>query len=486
MARPTVHLAVTSAGSAHSTVTLMTTSPPLDELQREYGTKAAAVEPGGAEPIPLEDRHGRPSQMFWTWVSPNMEFATVFVGVIAVLFFGLTFWQAVAAIVIGSALGAVFHAILTSWGPEHGLCQMVLSRRPFGYRGNLLPAGINAIVAGVGWFAVNSISGALALSALTGWNGYVCLVIGMVLMLIVATLGHNFVHVFERFAFPVLVVIFLAGVAVILPATQTGATGEAVPGGFWIALGATFGYAAGWNPFASDYSRYLPPTDGRRAGLFAGVGNFLGCVVLEIAGAAAVTAVGAANWDGENPTGSYVSLLPGWLAAITLLAIFIGAVSANALNLYSAGMSFAALGLRLPTTFGRAALTLGMGIAGFVVALIALTHVETYEGFLLVIAYWVGPWLGVVLADRLLDKTRDDLAVYTDRRHTNWAGPIAMAVAMIVAIFLFSNQTLYVGAIAKVAPSIGDLAFEIGFVLAFGIYAGLRPVLNRSRAAAAT
>ena len=32
-------------------------------------------------------------------------------------------------------------------------------------------------MAGVGWFAVNSISGALALSALTGWNGYVCLVI---------------------------------------------------------------------------------------------------------------------------------------------------------------------------------------------------------------------------------------------------------------------------------------------------------------------
>ena len=63
----------------------------------------------------------------------------------------------------------------------------------------MLPAGINAIVAGVGWFAVNSISGALALSALTGWNGYVCLVIGVALMLAVAFLGYNFVHVFERF-----------------------------------------------------------------------------------------------------------------------------------------------------------------------------------------------------------------------------------------------------------------------------------------------
>ena len=464
----------------------MTSSPAIEELQREYGTKAAAVEPGGAEPIPLEDRHGKPSQMFWTWVSPNMEFATVFVGVIAVLFFGLTFWQAVAAIVLGTGLGSVAHAILTSWGPENGLCQMVLSRRPFGYRGNLLPAGINAIVAGVGWFAVNSISGALALSALTGWNGYICLVIGMVLMLIVAFLGHNFVHVFERFAFPVLVVIFLAGMAVILPATQTGPMGDPVPGGFWIALGATFGYAAGWNPFASDYSRYLPPATGKRAGVYAGLGVFLSATVLEIAGAAAVTAVGTANWNGSNPTGSYVSLLPGWLAAVTLLAIFVGAISANALNLYSAGMSFAALGLRLPTAFGRAALTLGMGLAGFVVAITALDHVETYEGFLLVISYWIGPWLGVVFADRLLDKRRDDLAVFVSTRHVNLAGPIAMAVAMVVSIVLFSNQQLYVGVLAAAVPSIGDIAFEVGFVFAFGIYAALRPVLGRNRTAPAS
>ena len=463
----------------------MTTSPTLDELQREYVTKTAAVEPGGAEPIPPEDRHGKPSQMFWTWVSPNMEFATIFVGVLAVLFFGLTFGQAVAAIVIGTALGCVAHALLTSWGPEGGLCQMVLSRRPFGYRGNLLPAGLNAIVAGVGWFAVNSISGALALNALTHLSRYVCLVIGMLLMLVVATLGHNFVHVFERVAFPVLVVIFLVGVAVILPAAKGGPMGDPVPGGFWITLGATFGYAAGWNPFASDYSRYLPPDTGRRAGIFAALGVFLSCIVLEIAGAAAVTAVGAdpSKWD--NPTSSYVSLFPAWLSNITLLAIFIGAISANALNLYSAGMSFAALGLRLPTPFARAALTLGMGLAGFVVAIVSLDHVDTYENFLLVISYWIGPWLGVVFADRILDKTRGDLTPYVSTRHVNLAGPIAMAVAMVVSIVLFSNQTLYTGLLAKAVPSIGDIAFEVGFVLAFGIYAALRPVLGRNRAVGA-
>ncbi len=49
-----------------------------------YGTQVMTVEPGGAEFIPLNERHGRPLQLFWTWTSPNMEFATIFVGVLAV------------------------------------------------------------------------------------------------------------------------------------------------------------------------------------------------------------------------------------------------------------------------------------------------------------------------------------------------------------------------------------------------------------------
>ncbi len=71
----------------------------------EYGGKLTAVEPGGAEFIPLSERHGNPLQLLWTWTSPNLEFATVFVGVLGVAAFGLSFWQATAALVLGTALG---------------------------------------------------------------------------------------------------------------------------------------------------------------------------------------------------------------------------------------------------------------------------------------------------------------------------------------------------------------------------------------------
>src|SRR3984957_7207111 len=128
-----------------------------------YGTQVMTVEPGGAEFIPLNERHGRPLQLFWTWTSPNMEFATVFVGFIGVVFFGLSFWLTFLAVALGTLLGSVTQGILSTMGPQYGVPQMVLSRRGFGYWGNILPAGINSLVAGIGWFAVNSVSGALAL-----------------------------------------------------------------------------------------------------------------------------------------------------------------------------------------------------------------------------------------------------------------------------------------------------------------------------------
>src|SRR5438132_5117350 len=168
-----------------------------------YGTQVIAVEPGGAEFIPLNERHGRPLQLFWTWTSPNLEFATVFVGVLAVAVFGLGFWQASLAIVIGTALGAITQGVLSTLGPSLGVPQMVISRLGFGYWGNVLPAGLNAITAGIGWFAVNSVSGTFALNTLTHMPKPLCLIIIVALQIAIAFFGHNLVHTFERYAFPV-------------------------------------------------------------------------------------------------------------------------------------------------------------------------------------------------------------------------------------------------------------------------------------------
>src|SRR6516162_7501709 len=282
----------------------------------EYGASLTTVEPGGAEFIPLHERHGRPLQLFWTWTSPNLEFATVFVGVLAVAAFGLSFTQAVLAIILGTGVGAITQGILSARGPSHGVPQMVLSRLGFGYWGNVLPAGLNSITAGIGWFAVNSVSGTFALNTLTHWPKPLCLVIIVAVQIVIAFFGHNLVQAFERYAFPVLAVIFLITTIVILAKSNTSyhpaAFSGGTLGGFLIATGAAFGYAVGWNPYAADYSRYFKPDTSRRAiALWSGLGLFLSCAVLEIAGAGSATLASPAS---ASPTAAFTGHLPTALA----------------------------------------------------------------------------------------------------------------------------------------------------------------------------
>jgi nucleobase:cation symporter-1, NCS1 family len=464
---------------------MTTVSDDVEVREGTYGEKVIAVEPGGAEFIPLNERHGRPLQLFWTWTSPNMEFATVFVGFIGVVFFGLSFWATFLAVVIGTALGSVTQGILSTMGPQYGVPQMVLSRRGFGYWGNVLPAGINAVVAGIGWFAVNSVSGALALNALTHLPEVLCLLIVVVLQLAVALLGYNLIHVFERYAFPVLVVIFMIASIWTLGKAHPGAVHHTISGGFLIEIGATFGYAVGWNPYASDYTRYFKPESSKRAIAFwAGLGLLLSCVLLETVGAAAGTLSSVAS--ASNPTAGWTGIFPTWLGDLTLIAIVIGGIAANALNIYSGAISFTALGFKLPLAARRAIVALGFGIIGFFVAWSGLSNAgEKYNNFLLVIAYWIAPWLAVTFCDMYLRRRQDPAQIehlLFDKKHTNWAGPVAMAVGAAVSIWLFSNQTEYIGVVPAHNGNFGDLTFEVGFVLTAVIYLAWRLLAGRTPA----
>jgi purine-cytosine permease-like protein len=307
-----------------------------------------------------------------------------------------------------------------------------------------------------------------------------CLLIVVGAQVAIAFFGHNLVHAFERYAFPVLAVVFGVVTLIILSKAELGAPGAANsggPGGFLIAMAASFGYAAGWNPYAADYTRYLPvDTDRRAVGLFAGLGVFAGCTVLQIVGAASVTIGGKAL---EDPTGAFTSHLPSLVGDLTLLAITLGAVSANSVNIYSGSMSFVTLGIRLPlpSSAQRAVVSLIFGAVGLVIAYVGLDDAgHNYEAFLLIITYWIGPWLGVVLIDLYLRRGKPIDHLLFDSRHRNRAGPIAMAVGMVLSVWLFSNQEKYVGVIPERFTSVGDVTFEAGFLISAALYLALRPL----------
>lgn len=449
-------------------------------VEPEYGEKVVAVEPGGIEAVADADRHGKARQLLWTWASPNLEFATIFVGVLAVSAFGMNFWQATLGVVLGNALGSVAHGVLSARGPEHGVPQMVLGRTAFGFWGNLFPAALMSLMAGVGWFAVNSVSGAFALSTLTHLPVLGCLVIVIAVQVVIAFFGHNLVQAYEKFAFPVLALVFAVAAVVVFAKSSPGsAAGTGGIGGFLLTVGTAFGYTAGWNPYAADYTRYLPKSVSRRAiGLFAGIGLFASTSILMLVGIASTT-IGGANSDSANPvnpTAAFTGHLPSFLAAATLLAITLGAVAADVLNVYSGALAFLCLGIRLPLTWRRAAVAVVYGVIGFFLAWAGLSDAgHAYENFLLVVSYWISPWLAVILVDQYLRRGQDVTAMLTDPAHRNWPGFTAFVAGLVVSIGLFANQSLYTGPIPKAVPEVGDLTFAVGFVVAGLVYAGLRP-----------
>jgi purine-cytosine permease-like protein len=139
-----------------------------------------------------------------------------------------------------------------------------------------------------------------------------------------------------------------------------------------------------------------------------------------------------------------------------------------------------ALGIRLPTHIARAVVAGVFGVIGFFVALSGLHDAGAkYEDFLLIISYWIGPWLAVVLLERLFRRGEDPNRWLGERNNVNWAGPIAMGVATALSIWLFANQVKYVGIVPSHHPKFGDLTFEVGFVMAAILYAVLFPIFKQ-------
>jgi purine-cytosine permease-like protein len=435
-----------------------------------------------------------------------MEFATVFVGVLPIAVFGGGFWPTVFGVTLGSLMGSITHGLLSTMGPRFGVPQMVQSRAAFGFLGSFLPAGLSWLTASFGWFIVNSVSGTFALVTLTSvLNNHhevisfpVAFTLIVVVQVIVAFIGHNLIHSFERIIFPYLTIVFgLATVIILVQAhPEVGFNAKApVPFGgpsaaFILAVFISFGYAIGWNPFASDYSRYLPRNSNpRTVALAAGLGVFVSCTVLEIAGAAAATI----SQLGNNPTEQFTNPLPVWLQVLVLLGIALGAVAANVLNIYSGSMAFLTLGIKVAVEKRRAISALVFGAIGLVIGLLLQTNVapgSKYESFLLLITYWITPYLAVVITDYFLHRGQYPESVFYDTKHRNWKGFIAM-LAGIIATVPFWNQPppVPLGWVPTNYPQLGDLSFFAGGIVATVVYlvlyqVGKRPAQAPARARA--
>lgn len=446
--------------------------------------KATSIETNDIAPIPAGERHGKAWHLFTVWSSPNLEFATIFIGALAV-FAGLNVWQAILAVTLGNAIAAVTHGWFSSWGPRHGVPQMVISRSAFGLRGNILPAATSTLVAGIGWFAVNTTSGAFALTSLTNLPVAVSVTIIIVVQVVAAFIGHNFIQKFERYAFFYLAVVF-AIVAVIIISQGKYDVNPATDfkwGAFSVGVALAYGYTQGWTAFAADFTRYLPAnTSPRAVGLAAGLGNFTATTLL--------MSVGAIAWSGivgeGLPTSVFAAALPSWLAVLTLVGIAVGSVSANVLNIYSGTMSFIAAGVKLGFKTRRAIMVVIAGVLGGGISYFAVedNFRFIFELFLLTVGYWLAPWVSILVVDRLLRKGQDiDKLITEGAKHRSIGGPIAFVVATVVSISLFAKAEMptvqFYGALTGPGPENGDWTAAVGFVMAAVIYYVIYKLTNK-------
>ncbi len=445
-----------------------------NEAEVRYGEEIAQVEPIGIEHIHESERHGKVWSVFALWFGANVELATLTTGVAAVSLFGLSFWQAAIGLLIGNVLGAVVLGLASTLGPRLGVPQMVHSRAPFGFFGNFLPGALN-LIAGALWFAVNTVLGTFAFTALLHVSFAVGLIIMVAIQIIIAVYGYNMIHAVERWMVGLLTLVFI-GVSIFafahahyaLPfnvhslGKYTGITGGIIE-----AVGLAWSYLLGWTAFGSDYTRYLPrTTKSLRVFGNAAAANFIAALWLELVGVALATIFPAAAAN-ANPTALLAGIQPHWLVDLTLLAVMLGTITANVLNIYSGSLS--ALVINVPVKRWMAALA--VGVVGAVVAYIAhKAYYVDFENFLFLLGYWLAPWAAVVLVDFFIIHKGEypETIFYNPRRILN-RGFWAWVIAIIISVPFF-NQSLYVGPIAYRYGHLGDISYYVSFVVAGLLY----------------
>src|SRR5690349_8632140 len=142
-----------------------------DQLEVQQ-TRALSVESNGLNVIADADRKGRPSQLFWPWFGANVSVLGLSYGAFA-LGFGISFWQAVIAGLIGVVFSFLLCGLIALAGKRGSAPTMVLSRAAFGVRGNKLPSLISWLLT-VGWETVLTILATLATATVferLGWGG---------------------------------------------------------------------------------------------------------------------------------------------------------------------------------------------------------------------------------------------------------------------------------------------------------------------------
>ena len=400
-------------------------TPPPPTVPAEPGV-LSAVEQRGIEPVPVDERHGNPLQLFWVWFAANISVLGLPLGV-SLIAGGLSIWQAVIAAALGSFGSFALVGIISIAGRRGGAPSLTLSRATFGVRGNIGPTAV-ALASRLGWETVNTSTAALAVvttvSLLAGTSSAardvpVLTVVGVVLFVActvsVSGMGHAFILVVQKWATWVFGAINLGVLAFLLVRVDWSAVGHAPSGSLALVITGVGTIAAGtgigWANSGADMARYQAP--GVRAShLIASAACGAGIpLVLMISMGSLLGASDASILGASNPMDAIRDTLPLPVAVVYLVVSFVGLLLSNHLSVYSAGLTTITLGIRVPRVYAVIIDVVVTTTASLVFLLVADGFYGPFITFISLLAIPIIAWVGVFLVDMVGRPVYDSAAL---------------------------------------------------------------------------
>jgi purine-cytosine permease-like protein len=375
-----------------------------------------AVEQNGINVITDAERKGRPRDLFWPWCAANIAVLGISYGSF-LLGFGVSFWQATIAGLIGTILSFVLVGFVSLAGKRGSAPTMVLSRAAYGVQGGKIPAALSYILL-VGWETVLVSLATLATATVfgrLGWGGgdatkIVAFLLVAGIVVLSGIFGFNLIMRLQAFLTVALAVLTVGYVLLTLGHINWG-TVNSLPGGSAQAfigalIFAATGFGLGWVNSGADYSRYLPRTASSRGVVaWTTFGAAIAPVLLVVYGlllAASDSKLSTAI--GTDPVGALTTLLPTWYLFLFALVAIGGLIGGAVLDIYSSGLALLTIGLRVPRWTAAAIDGVIMILGTIYVVWIASNFIGPFQGFLITLGVPIAAWCGVFLADLLLRK----------------------------------------------------------------------------------
>ena len=393
------------------------------------------------------ERRGKASDLFWPWAGANVSLLALSYGAFF-LGFGISFWQATIAAVIGTVGSFALVGVSSLAGKRSSAPTMTLSRAAFGVRGNLLP-GLLSYLVFVGWETVLVSLATLAtgtvLERATSLDRNIALVLGFLiaasLTIFGGVLGHPVIMKLQRWITGITVVATVTYIVLTLDEINWDSVFAIKAGSTAGLIGAIIfaitGIGLGWVNSAADYSRYLPRSVSSK-GVFGW--TVLGASIVPITLVIYGSALSGSSKElsdaiAMDPIGALTQLLPTWFLIPFALVAILGLVGGAILDLYSSGLTLISIGVKVKRPVAAAIDGTIMLFGTIYIVWFATDFFAPFQGFLITLGVPVAVWSAIFVADVVLRK-RDyvEADLFSETGRYGRVNPVAIALVALGSI----------------------------------------------------